>query len=55
MGIQEYFGQDEKLAGIAAGEKLNNDGAKKALCVIQEQGQVGARGALRRRHPGLQG
>jgi simple sugar transport system substrate-binding protein len=40
MGIQEYFGQDEKLAGIAAGEKLNNDGAKKALCVIQEQGQV---------------
>ena len=22
MGVQEYFGQDEKLAGIAAGEKL---------------------------------
>jgi simple sugar transport system substrate-binding protein len=40
MGLQEYFGQDEKLAGIAAGEKLNADGAKKALCVIQEQGQV---------------
>jgi simple sugar transport system substrate-binding protein len=40
MGLQEYFGQDEKLAGIAAGEKLNEDGAKKALCVIQEQGQV---------------
>jgi simple sugar transport system substrate-binding protein len=40
MGVQEYFGQDEKLAGIAAGEKLNADGAKKALCVIQEQGQV---------------
>jgi simple sugar transport system substrate-binding protein len=40
MGVQGYFGQDEKLAGIAAGERLNTDGAKKALCVIQEQGQV---------------
>lgn len=40
MGVQEYFGQDEKLAGIAAGEKLNADGAKKVICVIQEQGQV---------------
>jgi simple sugar transport system substrate-binding protein len=40
MGIQEYFGQDEKLAGVAAGEKLNATGAKKVLCVIQEQGQV---------------
>lgn len=40
MGIQEYFGQDERLAGIAAGEKLNADGAKKVICVIQEQGQV---------------
>ncbi|MDT7760386.1 MAG: simple sugar transport system substrate-binding protein [Mycobacterium sp.] len=40
MGIQEYFGQDEKLAGVAAGEKLNADGAKKIICVIQEQGQV---------------
>ena len=40
MGLQEYFGQDEKLAGIAAGERLNADGAKKVMCVIQEQGQV---------------
>jgi len=40
MGIQQYFGQDEKLAGVAAGEKLNADGAKKIICVIQEQGQV---------------
>jgi simple sugar transport system substrate-binding protein len=40
MGVQEYFGQDEKLAGIAAGEKLNADGAKKIVCIIQEQGQV---------------
>ena len=40
MGIQEYFGQDEKLAGVAAGERLNKDGAKKVICVIQEQGHV---------------
>ena len=40
MGVQEYFGQDEKLAGVAAGERLNADGAKKIICVIQEQGQV---------------
>lgn len=40
MGVQEYFGQDEKLAGIAAGERLNKDGAKNVICVIQEQGQV---------------
>ena len=40
MGVQEYFGQDEKLAGIAAGERLQKDGAKKIICVIQEQGQV---------------
>jgi simple sugar transport system substrate-binding protein len=40
LGIQEYFGQDEKLAGVAAGEKLTTDGAKKVVCVIQEQGQV---------------
>jgi simple sugar transport system substrate-binding protein len=40
MGVQEYFGQDERLAGISAGEKLNADGAKKVVCVIQEQGQV---------------
>lgn len=40
MGVQGYFGQDERLAGIAAGERLTADGAQKVLCVIQEQGQV---------------
>ncbi|WNG91274.1 substrate-binding domain-containing protein [Mycobacterium sp. ITM-2016-00318] len=40
MGVQEYFGQDEKLAGVAAGERLTKDGAKKIVCIIQEQGQV---------------
>lgn len=41
MGVLGYFGQDEKIAGQAAGERLTRDGAKKALCVIQEQGHVG--------------
>ncbi|MBI3223879.1 MAG: substrate-binding domain-containing protein [Mycolicibacterium cosmeticum] len=40
MGVQSYFGQDEKLAGVTAGERLTADGAKKIVCVIQEQGQV---------------
>ena len=40
MGVIEYFGQDETLAGQTAGERLTTDGAKKALCVIQEQGHV---------------
>ena len=40
IGVQEYFGQDEKLAGVAAGERLTKDGAKKIVCIIQEQGQV---------------
>ncbi|MEV1286600.1 sugar ABC transporter substrate-binding protein [Micromonospora sp. NPDC049679] len=41
MGVLGYFGQDEKIAGQAAGERLTKDGAKKALCVIHEQGNVG--------------
>lgn len=40
MGIQQYFGQDEKIAGQAAGERLTKEGKKHVLCVIQEQGQV---------------
>ncbi|RRQ27326.1 sugar ABC transporter substrate-binding protein [Rhodococcus sp. Eu-32] len=40
QGVQQYFGQDETIAGAAAGERLNAEGAKKALCIIQEQGQV---------------
>jgi simple sugar transport system substrate-binding protein len=41
MGVKEYFGQDEYIAGQAAGDRLNKDGAKKAICVIQEQGHTG--------------
>lgn len=40
MGVQQYFGQDEKIAGKAVGERLTKEGAKHVLCVIQEQGQV---------------
>ena len=40
MGALEYFGQDEKLAGETAGKRLATEGAKKVICVIQEQGSV---------------
>ncbi|GAC66707.1 substrate-binding domain-containing protein [Gordonia soli] len=40
QGVQQYFGQDETIAGEAVGERLGREGAKKVLCVIQEQGQV---------------
>ena len=41
MGVESYFGQDEKIAGEAAGDKLKSGGATKVLCVIHEQGNVG--------------
>jgi simple sugar transport system substrate-binding protein len=41
MGVMEYFGQDETIAGQAAGERFTHEGAKNALCVIQEPGHVG--------------
>ncbi|WP_328752984.1 sugar ABC transporter substrate-binding protein [Streptomyces sp. NBC_00285] len=49
LGLLEYFGQDENIAGQAFGARLNELGAKHALCVIQEQGQV----ALEARCAGL--
>jgi simple sugar transport system substrate-binding protein len=39
-GLLEYFGSDETIAGQAFGDRLNQVGAKHALCVIHEQGQV---------------
>jgi simple sugar transport system substrate-binding protein len=39
LGALMYFGQDEAVAGEAAGARLADEGAKKAICVIQEQGQ----------------
>lgn len=41
MGALEYFGQDETIAGRAAGERFTNQGAKNVLCIIQEPGHVG--------------
>ncbi|MFG2005398.1 sugar ABC transporter substrate-binding protein [Spirillospora sp. NPDC048911] len=40
-GAIAHFGQDETVAGEAAGRELAKSGAKKALCVIHEQGNVG--------------
>jgi simple sugar transport system substrate-binding protein len=39
-GAKAYFGQDEQISGEAAGKKLAADGAKKVICVIQDQGNV---------------
>ena len=39
-GGMEYFGQDESIAGVAAGKRLAAAGAKNVLCVLQAQGQV---------------
>ncbi|MEZ0164502.1 substrate-binding domain-containing protein [Kineococcus sp. LSe6-4] len=39
LGLIGYFGQDETVAGTAAGQRLVSEGAKKVLCVIQTQGQ----------------
>ncbi|AWT46620.1 MULTISPECIES: sugar ABC transporter substrate-binding protein [Streptomyces] len=41
LGLLEFFGQDETVAGEALGNKLNQLGSKKAVCVIQEQGNIG--------------
>jgi simple sugar transport system substrate-binding protein len=41
LGVMEYFGQDETIAGQAAGERFTNKDAQNALCVIHEPGHVG--------------
>lgn len=40
MGVQEFFGQDGYIAGQGAGERVAKDAAKKAICIIHEQGNV---------------
>ena len=40
-GVLEFFGQDESVAGRAVGTRLDGLGAKHALCVIHERGNVG--------------
>ena len=37
-GMTGFFGQDETVAGNAAGERLKEEGKKKVLCIIHEQG-----------------
>ncbi len=37
-GMTAFFGQEEKVAGTKAGERLKKEGAKHTLCVIHEQG-----------------
>lgn len=39
-GAIGHVGQDEQIAGEAAGERLNKDGRKNVLCVIHEAGNV---------------
>lgn len=41
LGAIAHYGQEEELAGEAAGRQLNKDGAKKSICVVHEQGNVG--------------
>lgn len=41
LGAIAHFGQNEAVAGQAAGEKLNELGYSNAVCVNQEQGHVG--------------
>lgn len=40
LDIPMYIGQDEALAGRAAGQRLSREGARHVLCVIQSQGEV---------------
>jgi simple sugar transport system substrate-binding protein len=40
LGLLGYIGQDENVAGEAAGQALNELGVKKAICIIQVQGAV---------------
>jgi simple sugar transport system substrate-binding protein len=41
LGAITHVGQDETIAGQAAGSRLAEGGAQKLLCVIHEQGNIG--------------
>lgn len=41
MGAIGFFGQEDKVAGQKTGEKLKTEGARKVLCILHEQGNVG--------------
>jgi simple sugar transport system substrate-binding protein len=41
LGAITHVGQDESVAGEAAGQRLKAEGAKKVLCIIHEQNNIG--------------
>jgi simple sugar transport system substrate-binding protein len=41
LGAMTHVGQDEVIAGEAAGRRLAEGGSQKMLCVIHEQGNIG--------------
>jgi simple sugar transport system substrate-binding protein len=41
LGAMTHVGQDETIAGEAAGQRLAEGGSQKLLCVIHEQGNIG--------------
>ena len=41
LGAITHVGQDETIAGEAAGQRLADEGPTKAICIIHEQGNVG--------------
>ena len=41
LGAITHVGQDETIAGQAAGARFKDEGAKKVLCIIHEQGNIG--------------
>ena len=54
-GITGFFGQDETVAGTAAGERLKEEGKSKVLCVIHEQGNSSQEARCAGVKEGLQG
>jgi simple sugar transport system substrate-binding protein len=41
LGAITHVGQDEAIAGKAAGDRFKSEGVKKVLCVIHEQNNIG--------------
>jgi simple sugar transport system substrate-binding protein len=41
LGAITHVGQDESIAGQAAGDRFKSEGVKKVLCVIHEQNNIG--------------
>jgi simple sugar transport system substrate-binding protein len=41
LGAITHVGQDESIAGQAAGQRFKSEGAKKVLCIIHEQNNIG--------------